>query len=717
MDKAKKINSLFIDNEEGRLVLPNFQRDFEWNADEQKKLLSSVLAMLPIGSLLILEGEKDDFATRQLCYLNDDFEQNDRCLYLLDGQQRMSALRSIFSNLLGDKDDWETKYDSLYRGLRYRWFLNVKEGSEDIFGYDKLRFKNIKEYEPGQLVEQIVNKKITKQNKKDWYHPAFYKDESGKELNGHKLNNAIAKKAAAEGIVPLYNVYESVNGNEKSVLEYALDRIATERITQLKAEVEDGERLLTDLLKPIDPDIDELIEEDSDESLEQINYAWSSLASDWKKDVINYLKGMLEQNLHIIQLPSNEIGRATAIYESINKGGLSLSTYDLVIARAARIRSEKSLTQKIITQLEKTIQLPKSLIDNLKGNIPNEWSSDIMGSFEDNKLATTVRDQYLNLLSILSHSIYMQVNEIKIDFIKKHKILSVSAEDINSKTENTIKGIVRACAFLQFRCGKISIKDLNYKLMLLPMAYVLLEDNVWENKAMLAKIEYWYWASLFGGSYRENQAQRCIDDIRDLHKWINGSSNPFENRFKRILNFEGYSNKELLLNEDKESDVPSPIKKGILEYVLSNQPRDFYPDKEILLNAWDVAQEREVEFNTNVKKPLKIEDHHVIPLGTNLLIGESSREIRKEKKHILNSPLNRTYISEYANALILNKSPEKYFEDITDVAQWGHSLNNQWEKQKNETDENYYRRMLNTRYCKLLENIKVELNDLKLTSS
>ncbi|MED3709533.1 DUF262 domain-containing protein [Peribacillus frigoritolerans] len=714
MDTTKKINKLFLENSEGKLVLPNFQRGFEWKVEEQKKLLSSVLALLPIGSILLLEGQKNDFATRQLCYNDDEFEQNDECLYLLDGQQRTSTLRAIFSNLLGNKSDWEEKYDKLYKGLRYRWFVDVKKlDSEDIFGYENLMFESIIQYEPGQLYENIVEKKITKQNKSDWFHPHFHKDELGTPLTGHRLKNEIAKRASEEGLIPLYDIFNAVNNREKSLLEYTLERLANERVIRLQSDVKDGHKSIVELLGQVFPEIEDLSASEVGYE-ESIRFAWSTLATDWKKDMFNYLKGVLDQEMHVIQLPANEISRATAIYESINKGGVSLNTYDLIVAKAARIRTERTVTQKIIEELQGEIRLSESLLDTIKGPVESTWSSVNMGTVEDNKLANPIRDQYLNLLSIFSHTNYGNFEGFRIELIKKEKQLEIRPEKIHENTDFTIKALIRACAFLQYRCGIVNIKELNYKLMLIPIAYVLKSDETWASKSSIAKIEYWYWSSLFGGSYREKQGQRCIEDIEKLYLWLNGAENPFEVRYSRILNNEGYSNLDVLLNQVSDITIPAAIHSGILEYVLSTQPKDFFPNKDIFLNAWDIAIKKETSFTDNVTRTLKIEDHHIYPLGADLTIGQSTKKIRNNTKHILNSPLNRTYISDYSNSSIRDKLPEQYFEVLSDVTSWGHSINNtQWQKNATESLEDFHKRLLTSRYNKLLENIKIELSNLK----
>jgi uncharacterized protein with ParB-like and HNH nuclease domain len=52
-----KLRELFEKTDNDKLVLPDFQRDFEWDADKVAKLISSFLVKLPIGSFLILFKE------------------------------------------------------------------------------------------------------------------------------------------------------------------------------------------------------------------------------------------------------------------------------------------------------------------------------------------------------------------------------------------------------------------------------------------------------------------------------------------------------------------------------------------------------------------------------------------------------------------------------------------------------------------------------------
>ena len=93
---------------DGDLYLPVFQRGFKWARKKQKSLLSSFLVDIPIGAVLFLDGDGDEFAKRRLCFRDENrvVEATD-CKYLLDGQQRISTLKSMFYDFFGDPEAWE----------------------------------------------------------------------------------------------------------------------------------------------------------------------------------------------------------------------------------------------------------------------------------------------------------------------------------------------------------------------------------------------------------------------------------------------------------------------------------------------------------------------------------------------------------------------------------------------------------------------------------
>ena len=711
------IREMFEYENSKKLVLPDFQRNFEWNTEKQKQFLAAFLVKVPIGSLLILDGTRDDFAARSLCFSNLSVTTKEECLYLLDGQQRLSCLKNAFYDYFAINDEikWTTVLQDIDSKLAYRWFVRVKPepGEEDVFGWQKLNSQiDLLNYEPSQLAEYIVSKKIYKTKPNEWFHPGYTeKDDTGEFLGENELKNKVASRAANEGFVSLYSVFTKKIG-EYPLHRYTLERIAEQRAGELKAAVKDGSKDIVDLLKLVEPEIAKFVRIKDEE---KILNAWSKLQTKWSSTMDDYLTNLLNMEIPVFKLPTREMSRAVAIFENLNRGGTPLSTFDLVVARAARDRGQESLSSRILKLLITPIALPNVLVEGVKDEKPKQFNPALMDIVDGNTIADKFKEQYLNLLSMLSGAEYGHVEDLSVDSIKKNTILNLPHDKINKNTSVSVTSLLRAAAFLHIRCGIVKLSNLPYALMILPMAYVLKEDEVWNNKSKLDKIEYWYWTSLFGGIYRERQNSNCIDDCKKLYMLIHENIDDFELRIERMLNVQDYSDLDVLLRKDPEQPVPTAIHDGLLQYVLSNQPFDFYPSK-IRLNTWDIA---EVKYVLVDGKNIKIDtqDHHIVPLSNMAKISESTSKLRTDKTHILNSPLNRTYITSSANNSISTKTPQQYLQELNSMTLWGHCLPSisEYDKQSTETDydQKYYERVLKKRYEEFKKCIGLEIDQLR----
>ncbi|NFH70749.1 DUF262 domain-containing protein [Clostridium botulinum] len=652
------IKEMFELIDKNELVLPDFQRNFVWNKAGQRALAASILLNFPIGSFLILEGKRDDFATKKLGFSTQEATPTTECKFLLDGQQRLTSLRSIFADFFTE-EDWKNTIRGIYNSLRTKWFIRIvpEKCQEDIFGWKNLVFDKelLRNIEPSQLEEMIVDKPIGITKINCWWNPEYtFMNQNGEKINkesGRKYLLQIGKEMAKENLLPL-SIY---NETDRTLLDYALDYISKERAMELKVDLEND----IEKAKHILDNADIIYDEVNDENLESV---LDELRQKWKLNVSTYLKDILKNtDSQIISLKSDEISRAVIIFERINKGGTNLDNFDLVVARAARDSSGGSLTKRIITYFEKKIELSYALTSNIKGEKPKNINLSCMETVKNNEIDSVVKNQYLNLLSILCYVDYGNIDEIKIDFTKKEKILNISYQQINKLTDQVLKGLSRAISFLQIRCGIVKIKDLHYKLMILPIAYILVSDEAWENQKVLDKIEYWYWGSIFAGEYRLYPNQVCIDDIRDLYNWIvnNKTISRYDKFESNIFTIKDFSDKETLIGEN-DKEIPVAIHKGLLQYELSRQPNDLYYN-DILLNSWDIANEKEIN-KEDKKVKLEIQDHHIIPLATSTNLQESTKKIREKKEHILNSILNRTYILGETNRIFSSNEPRKYLK-------------------------------------------------------
>lgn len=303
--KVRALYDIFEDENEGKIVLPNFQREFVWEEKQQKELLATFLVELPISSILLLKGSPDDFNYRKLCFKEEVEGAREECYYLLDGQQRMSTLKSIFYNFF-DKN-WEDNWTRLYGKLRNVWFLRMKnldEDSFDIFGYEDLNFanENLRKFTPQEVVDNIEVFRILKTKKDCWYHPEYkFLNSSGEIiLNDIERKNEYIKKCAREYLIPLNGLVI-----DKNIQQYILSRIADNRINEIFLEIEEEEEEVKKLQKiqryfsrpELTCSLSTLV--DYENLKEKLKY---EICANWRVKVGNFLDKLLRQEISLIEI-------------------------------------------------------------------------------------------------------------------------------------------------------------------------------------------------------------------------------------------------------------------------------------------------------------------------------------------------------------------------------------------------------------------------------
>jgi len=90
------LNTLIGRLREGRYVIPDFQREFEWKPWDIRDLMRSIFLDYYVGSLLLWKGKKENFEALS-CEPIYGFDGNGSEEYIvLDGQQRLTALYYAF---------------------------------------------------------------------------------------------------------------------------------------------------------------------------------------------------------------------------------------------------------------------------------------------------------------------------------------------------------------------------------------------------------------------------------------------------------------------------------------------------------------------------------------------------------------------------------------------------------------------------------------------
>ena len=90
------LGSLIDSLRRGHYVIPDFQRDFEWEPWDVRELIRSIFMDYYIGTLLLWKGNKENFKTLS-CESIYGFTGNlDAQHIVLDGQQRLTAIHYAF---------------------------------------------------------------------------------------------------------------------------------------------------------------------------------------------------------------------------------------------------------------------------------------------------------------------------------------------------------------------------------------------------------------------------------------------------------------------------------------------------------------------------------------------------------------------------------------------------------------------------------------------
>lgn len=679
------------------ILLPDFQRQFVWKEEEiQKKLVASVLTRLPIGSILLLKSNSaHEYSCKPIGAkepISQEHLPTGSVEFLLDGQQRMTVLANVFSNVIFQLTP-QTSNLIAPNALKRRFYLALpKYGNRaypDIFGLHSLMFpmESPETGEPNFLTQDILPfiKVI----------PFTVKTDAGKCYNPYTTNvpKALSELESyclnvEEGwmYIPLYLlVADEFVKVSQAALDGIIDAISKTVLTIKKnmlgellngGKLDKARRFITDNINPdIYYDID-YSEDTPEEISEKFSKILESQRSTWASNMYTYLRSCITQiNLSQIVLEESQRARAIDIYENLNRGGVSLDIFDLVMARVARVTSEpfyRRLERNVATGCGEKysadyISQPcvKKAYQSYMGR-QKYHASENMECFnsERNEFPRVYLESFLNVLALMCHQQSGEADEFNVEHLKRQYKLQLTPEQIDSNCENCCRAIDRACFFFQARCGIRTLKEINYTLMVPIVAFVLGEDSFYKGSIgiqIFDLLEAWYWASIFGGAYDKDQNQVMINDLNRLlvnaEEILMGntpSTDWIKERREHVLKVRGFSDFDFLImsNADNGEFPKTVIGNTICQFYLSLGYEDFLPNE----NGHAVWLTAFSEYASS------LQIHHAIPLGSATTILESAKKLRKNKKHYLNSPLNYMYITERANQVVSSKSLSEYIQ-------------------------------------------------------
>ncbi len=285
------------------------------------------------------------------------------------------------------------------------------------------------------------------------------------------------------------------------------------------------------------------------------------------------------------------------VFENVNTGGVSLTVFELVTAIFA--------------------------MDNFK--LRQDWENRKESYFSSDVLNIVTATDFLTALTLLAS--FKAGGTVS---CKKKDVLELTLDKYKTYADDLCEGFVIAEKLLKEE-RIFSSRDLPYSTQLIPLSAictVLMDGNKIHTTNVKNQVKQWYWCGVFGELYGSANETRYANDIVQVTKWIDGSTElP-----KTITDF--FFNPTRLLGLQSRQ---SAAYKGIMALILKNHARDFISGEEM-------------DFSTYANE--RIDIHHIFPKDH--CIG---KEYDKNK---WNSIVNKTPISASSNREIGGYAPSVY---------------------------------------------------------
>ena len=623
-----KLQNLINEVESKKLILPDFQRKFVWNQDDMCGLFASILCQMPFGSILTLESSDNEFSCKKFGAKPREFKEEtnpgSQVEYLIDGQQRLTSLFAGFT----------TYYYSTFKEcpkkiaasqLLDMYFLKIPAETNtedrDLFNAKSLSFDGNwdnegSSYFSSEEVKRMIDSqkvsRIIKERKNDIF-----------DLDSKADLDAICTYCCnnTDGFyrIPLQFVLYN-KGKIFQIFNKILNKIAIS------------------------------FSDDTENSEEQ--------RLEWVTNVKKYLSKCLDElQLDRISVKNSDKTRAIDIYSNLNKGGVALNVFDLIMAKVGRV-SRENFYDTLVGYIQKDYVYPENLknCNLLQNAIPQNYhatkNAEVINSKDD------ITAEYINnFLNILSLFIAKKKGEsFNIDLIKQNRILDLDALEIVECSEKICEAMDRAFFFFQTRCGVRKLSDINYKAEFTVVAYFFTDEKLFADVRVHNIFEYWYWVSLFAYMYPSNQNVGILNEIPYFEKYFSDFTDStiftrLDEWAMRVMNFPHYSDKDTLTmvkSRDTETAPAAAMTKYICQFYMAKGYKDFFSEKTINYLYTD-----------------SLEIHHLLPLGSDpdLKVGESTKKLRKDKYNPYNSPLNMLFVTKTSNGEISDWSYARYIQD------------------------------------------------------
>ncbi len=280
------------------------------------------------------------------------------------------------------------------------------------------------------------------------------------------------------------------------------------------------------------------------------------------KKIKSYLDNIFEYQVVTLSLSESfnkEPDKIVVLFERLNRTGIKLSTYDLLVARFYKFIKLREEWEKLFND------------SNNYQNIRR------LASFRvDN---TSVPFSFIQALALSKEKSIKDRDLIKIDSEILNKDEWRRVVEIADK-----KVLSRLFYRSNYGIGEDIDKWLPYSTVVIPLLALYLKHK----HPDVGKIDKWYWSVVFSESYSGSTESKIMKDFREVSKWFDDNLLIPEvvKELRDQIRKGAYSLKDV-------KRVGSSLYKGVFNLIFRNDPLDFFEPENIAFN--------------------ELNDHHIFP--------------------------------------------------------------------------------------------------------
>lgn len=573
-----RLTDLIVRVDQDRLVIPDFQRGFKWRANDIRKLLESLLLDYPIGAALFWRTQRSSLTFRRIEDIeladNDDDpnEASDQesanpaeeIDFILDGQQRITSIYKLFPKSLAPT---EKEMEHRLKGLRF--FLDLSKLGLPMTP-DDLSVSHFEQYADPDKVDDAIIEKTHPQLRKDFR--TLFATSAPQRLTDANIQQICTRNLW----LPLTRDFLD---NKLTVL-YRLRGEALHKLRQTVSQLDYNTTI-------------------RDEEIESYFDRWM----DWFTST--FVSKLNSKTLAVLVVQNERPEGLARIFETINSTGMTLSVFDLLVARLGTWNTKEGETNL------------RKIIDS---SVPKLY----LRYFDDEHSLGGIASQQIPRALALKAGIEL----------KKGEILNASKDRL-LKFKDEIGDSIR-----------FSLETLHERLSIIDASYLPFRDCI----SLLAA---YYNSSLT--DERTNGAIGLIWAASIIEDWDNGTNDKTRAWFGE---FTQLANGKL--------DKASLLRRLEARFPSFEDVRDA-PTKSTIyktLVCFNLARGG-IDWAKNVRSPqTELEDHHIFP--KDWLSNNQSPEVNKaEWRTLRDSVLNRILVSKEANRDAKAKVPPVYLNQLS----------------------------------------------------